>query len=199
MAMGIYGCSPFVMWAMLLTDKRKGDLLISSVFKQMLVWIVILVFSFIAFNVERNAYIEERKEIKYSQINDYVGENNKDVMEEENSANEIIDRISQNNPMDSNVSEIDMNSSELEQKLFDSINYALSIGVTSNCDMSQETLKEIYTKIGDGSFFEESMFSYVTEYGKDRYNYEISYDALNVVVYCDYDTGVYGFEILEND
>ena len=84
MAMGIYGCSPFVMWAMLLTDKRKGDLLISSVFKQMLVWIVILVFSFIAFNVERNAYIEERKEIKYSQINDYVGENNKDVMEEEN-------------------------------------------------------------------------------------------------------------------
>lgn len=94
-----------------------------------------------------------------------------------------------------NNSDVSTNSSELEQKLFDSINYALSIGMTSNCDMSQETLKELYEKIEDGSFFEESMFSYVTEYGKDRYNYEITYDSLNVIVYCDYTTGLYGFEI----
>ena len=93
----------------------------------------------------------------------------------------------------------DVNVVDLEQQLFDSINYALSIGLTTNCDMSQEALKQIYEKIEDGSFFSESMFSYVTEYGKDRYNYEISYDSLELVVYCDYITGLYGFEILETE
>ena len=94
-------------------------------------------------------------------------------------------------------SSIEVTGSELEQKLFDSINYALSIGSTSNCDMDQETLKVIYEKIEDGSFLEESMFSLVNQYGKDRYNYEIGYDALVVCVYCDYTENLYGFDILE--
>ena len=91
----------------------------------------------------------------------------------------------------------DMEESELSQTLFDSINYALSIGGTSNCDMNQENLKKLYEKIEDGSFFEESLFTYITEYGKERYNYEIGYDGLVLCVYYDSSEDLYGFDILE--
>lgn len=103
------------------------------------------------------------------------------------------------NPANNTDSNQEANGSELEQKLFDSINYALSIGATSNCDLDQETLKVLYEKIEDGSFFEESMFSLVNQYGKDRYNYEISYDALVVCIYCvyNYTENLYGYDILE--
>lgn len=103
------------------------------------------------------------------------------------------------NPANNTDSNLEANGSELEQKLFDSINYALSIGATSNCDLDQETLKVLYEKIEDGSFFEESMFSLVNQYGKDRYNYEISYDALVVCIYCvyNYTENLYGYDILE--
>lgn len=76
---------------------------------------------------------------------------------------------------------------ELEQKLFDYINYA--------SDMSQDDIRAIYDAIGDGSFFSGTYFEYVTEYGKDRYNYEICYDGLTVTVYCDYIENIYGFDI----
>lgn len=88
--------------------------------------------------------------------------------------------------------------SDLEQALFDSINYSLSMGITNNSDIDQETLKQIYDKVEDGSFFEETLFSYVNEYGKDRYNYEISYDSLVMIIYYDRIEDVYGFEILEH-
>lgn len=96
-----------------------------------------------------------------------------------------------------NESRVDVEESELSQILFDSINNALSIGATSNCDMSQENLKKLYERIEDGSFFEESLFTYITEYGKDRYNYEIGYDGLVLCVYYDYSEDLYGFDILE--
>lgn len=85
--------------------------------------------------------------------------------------------------------------SELDQALFDDVNYALSNGKTTNCNMSQEQLKELYEKIADGSFFDASYFSYVTEYGRDRYNYDISYDGLTVTVYHDTIDDTYGFDI----
>jgi hypothetical protein len=37
----------------------------------------------------------------------------------------------------------------------------------------------------------------VTEYGRDRYNYEIKYDGLTVTVYYDSSTDTYGFDIQE--
>lgn len=96
-----------------------------------------------------------------------------------------------------NESSVDVEESELSQILFNSINNALSIGATSNCDMSQENLKKLYEKIEDESFFKQSLFTYITEYGKDRYNYEIGYDGLVLCVYYDSSEDLYGFDILE--
>jgi hypothetical protein len=88
-------------------------------------------------------------------------------------------------------------SNNLEQKLFNSINYALSQGANFNCDMSQSDLKEIYESIEDGTFFEDSYFEYVTEYGRDRYNYEMKYDGLTVTMYYDSSTDTYGYDVQE--
>lgn len=96
-----------------------------------------------------------------------------------------------------NESSVDVEESELSQILFNSINNALSTGATSNCDMSQENLKKLYEEIEDGSFFEQSLFTYITEYGKERYNYEIGYDGLVLCVYYDSNEDLYGFDILE--
>ena len=136
------------------------------------------------------AYYSDLEHCLWGDNIDYFLNQQREDKNEEQNVEPNTEQTTQNSQVDNNI-----NSSELEQALFDSINYALSIGMTSNCDMSQETLKELYKKIEDGSFFEESMFSYVTEYGKDRYNYEITYDSLNVIVYCDYTTGLYGFDI----
>ena len=125
--------------------------------------------------------------------------------------NDLIDSLyrAQNEELENNThpenaqstnanSDVSLKSSDLEQALFDSINYSLSIGTTNNCDMSQDILKKIYDKVEDGSFFEETMFSFVNEYGKERYNYEISYDSLVVIIYHDSIEDMYGFEILEH-
>lgn len=87
---------------------------------------------------------------------------------------------------------------DLEQKLFDSINYSLSIGLKENADMDQVTLKEIYDQMCDGSFFETTMFSYISEYGDEKHCIDISYDSLWMTVYYDSSTGLYGFEIIDN-
>lgn len=52
--------------------------------------------------------------------------------------------------------------------------------------------------IKDGSFCENAMFTYVSEYGSDRYNYELNYDALEVIVYYDSISNLYGFEFSAN-
>ena len=136
------------------------------------------------------AYYSDLEHCLWGDNIDYFLNQQREDENDKQSTEPNTEQTTQDNQVDNNT-----NSSELEQSLFNSINYALSIGMTSNCDMSQKTLKELYEKIEDGTFFEESMFSYVAEYGKDRYNYEITYDSLNVIVYCDYTTSLYGFEI----
>lgn len=84
---------------------------------------------------------------------------------------------------------------ELQSKLFDSVNYAFSQGASQNLDMSQADLKEIYSEIEDRTWFENSDFQYVTEYGKDRYNYDISYEDLLLTIYYDSTSDLYGFDI----
>ena len=84
---------------------------------------------------------------------------------------------------------------ELQSKLFDSANYAFSQGASQNLDMSQADLKEIYSEIEDRTWFENSDFQYVTEYGKDRYNYDISYEDLLLTIYYDSTSDLYGFDI----
>jgi hypothetical protein len=155
------------------------------------------------------------KEDRYKSFLDYSGNDDDEetsVNQTISSLDEYVDYINGNyseytiawaiyasnseEPTDqSNVS--DNISNNLEQKLFNSINYALSQGANFNCDMSQSDLKEIYESIEDGTFFEDSYFEYVTEYGRDRYNYEMKYDGLTVTMYYDSSTDTYGYDVQE--
>ena len=146
-------------------------------------------------------------------FNEYETNNNYDVLNKPNEGNAEIsnedlqddynDTIEEsvNESSDQILSESDSENegNELESKLFNSVNYALSQGAYQNLDMSQADLKEIYTEIENGSWFETTMFEYITEYGKDRYNYDISYEDIVITIYYDATSDLYGFDIMTTE
>lgn len=180
-------CSPYAMLVLIWTELLRDNIGIGRMIKIIAIWFVLLVAMFLGEMKERSEDTQVSTE-----KTDIISETSATEINATNTGDRTLEESIANNE-----SGVDEEESELSQILFNSINYALSIGATSNCDMSQENLKKLYEKIEDGSFFEESLFTYITEYGKERYNYKIGYDGLALCVYYDSSEDLYGFDILE--